>query len=62
MQRIEHGAVWAPVPDTAQGAATVEGQVVGREYRCCRRCWLHEARPAQWLISAGSEHRGGGAS
>jgi len=62
MQRIEHGAVWAPVPDTAQGAATAGGQPVSREYRYCRRCCLHESRPAGWLISAGSEHRGGGAS
>jgi hypothetical protein len=31
---------------------TRDGQRAGREYRHCRRCCLHDSRPASWLISA----------
>ncbi|MGH3685973.1 MAG: hypothetical protein ACRDSM_13120 [Pseudonocardiaceae bacterium] len=33
---------------------TRDGQLAGSEYRHCRRCCLHESRPARWLISARS--------
>jgi len=30
---------------------TRDGQPASSEYRHCRRCCLHESRPAEWLIS-----------
>ncbi|MEO7194993.1 MAG: hypothetical protein ABIZ05_09240 [Pseudonocardiaceae bacterium] len=33
---------------------TRDGGLACSEYRHCRRCCLHESRPAVWLISAGS--------
>lgn len=43
-----------PLPHPDQAAATANEQPVGREYRDCRRCCLHESRPAKWLISESS--------
>lgn len=33
---------------------TRDGRLACSEYRHCRRCCLHESRPAMWLISEGS--------
>ena len=43
-----------PLPHPDKAAATANEQPVGREYRDCRRCCLHESRPATWLISESS--------
>ncbi|MGH3854096.1 MAG: hypothetical protein ACRDR6_11490 [Pseudonocardiaceae bacterium] len=40
-----------PLPHPDQAAATAKERPAGREYRSCRRCCLHESRPAKWLIS-----------
>ena len=54
---------WCPVLITERhelltpsdpAAVMAQRQPVSREYRYCRRCCLHESRPAEWLISAGS--------
>ncbi|MBV8541923.1 MAG: hypothetical protein JO063_07805 [Pseudonocardiales bacterium] len=37
---------------TEHAAAPAEGHPVGREYRYCQRCCLHESRPGGWLIGA----------
>jgi hypothetical protein len=34
--------------------ATLDGHPAGSEYRHCRRCCLHESRPAGWLLLAAS--------
>jgi hypothetical protein len=41
-----------------------DGHPVGSEYRHCRRCCLHESRPATPLLAGVAEpaHRGGGES
>jgi hypothetical protein len=31
-------------------AVTLDGHPAGSEYRHCRRCCLHESRPATWLL------------
>ena len=38
--------------DTEQAAMPAGGQPIGREYRCCLRCHLHESRPSWWLIGS----------
>ena len=49
---------------TEQAAMPVEGQPLGREYRCCLRCHLHESRPSRWLIGGSTVacRQDGGAS
>jgi hypothetical protein len=56
---------------TEYTAMPAGGQPLGREYRCCLRCHLHESRPSRWLTggstpgegeSTVAAHQGGGES